>query len=298
MYKQIILMLFSALGLYSYFETKFFKVSYSKIGNNNIRILHISDIHLYPFQKRKLKFIKKLNDKINSKNKIDLIISTGDNISSNKAISILITTLAQAGFDKIPGVFVFGSNDYYKPRISNPLKYFFGPSSRKKKYTNREKLDTDRLKKGFEFLGWKFVENNNVNLKIKNKNLSIIGGPDYHLPKNRIFYKNSINNHNSKNKPSQQNHLNLAVTHAPYLEVLNYFLNKNVNYIFSGHTHGGQICLPKFGSFLTNCDLPREYSKGVFKVKNSYISISQGLGTVAFFPFRFFCPPGVTILEI
>lgn len=28
-------------------------------------------------------------------------------------------------FLRIPGVFVFGSNDYYAPKAKNPLKYFF-----------------------------------------------------------------------------------------------------------------------------------------------------------------------------
>jgi predicted MPP superfamily phosphohydrolase len=326
------------LGLYSFGETFNFKINRITLKNakisskktndkkvdgekvdeknankNKLTILHISDIHLWPKQSKKLKFIKKLNKQINSEKNIDLIISTGDNISSDQAITPLITALAQAGFDKIPGVFVFGSNDYYQPRMSNPLQYFFGPSSRKKNYTKKQKLDNARLKKGLEFLGWQFVEKKQIDMKINNINLSIAGGPDYHLPKNRQFYNSNYSNTNdshhnysrnnyslkgNKSNSSKLNHLSLAVTHAPYLESLNYFLTKNVDYIFSGHTHGGQIALPKFGAFLTNSDLPRKYSKGVFKVKNSYICISEGLGTAAFFPFRFFCPPAISIIEI
>ena len=33
--------------------------------------------------------------------------------------------------------------------------------------------------------------------------------------------------------------------------------------VISGHTHGGQICVPGFGALVTNCDVPRSQASGL-----------------------------------
>ncbi|MDR3128255.1 MAG: metallophosphoesterase [Bifidobacteriaceae bacterium] len=286
MFKKILLGVISALGFWAYLETKLFKIKYYKVGHNNIKLLHISDIHLWSTQKLKLKFITSLKSQ-----NIDLIIVTGDNISSNKAIEKLIESFKKAKLNKVPGVFVFGSNDYFSPKPANPLQYLFHPSSQTNNYTNKTTLDTKRLRAGFEFLGWQFVENKTINLNIKKTNIQITGSSDYHLPQNRsnIFL---IKN------PANQKTIIIGLTHAPYKDALKPYLTNKTNYIFAGHTHGGQLRLPKIEALVTNSDLPRQYAAGVFKIKDSVISISEGLGTAAYFPFRFLCPPAVTILEI
>ncbi|MDR2748886.1 MAG: metallophosphoesterase [Bifidobacteriaceae bacterium] len=271
---------------YSFIETRLFKINRVKINNNGIKILHISDIHLFPHQKRKLKFIRKLK-----KEELDFIICTGDSISSNNAINCLIDTMRDAGFDKIPGAFVLGSNDYFAPKISNPFQYFFGPSSRKSNYTDKKRLDTKRLIAGLEFLGWRFAEETQFEIKIKNKKLKIAGSFDYHFKKNSDI-KNILENSKGKNE------ITIGITHAPYLEALKPFLENNTNFLFAGHTHGSQIRLPKIGALVTNSDIPKDKASGVFQMENSIVSISEGLGTSAYFPFRFLCRPAVTILEI
>ena len=82
-----------------------------------LRILHLSDIHLMPYQKRKMRWLASL-----AQTKPDLIVLTGDQIGSTTSLSLLLDTLAPlAG---IPGAFVYGSNDYYSPRPKNPFIYF------------------------------------------------------------------------------------------------------------------------------------------------------------------------------
>ena len=70
-------------------------------GSAPIRVLHISDVHMAPWQKRKQQFIKSL---INEKP--DLVINTGDNLGHHDVIPTLIETYA--GILKVPGVFVNG----------------------------------------------------------------------------------------------------------------------------------------------------------------------------------------------
>lgn len=74
------------------------------------------DLHLRAGQERKLAFVRSLAEL-----EPDLVVNTGDNITEPGAIAPLLA--AMDGLRSLPGVFVFGSNDYYAPRSGNPLKY-------------------------------------------------------------------------------------------------------------------------------------------------------------------------------
>ncbi|MBL8876180.1 MAG: metallophosphoesterase [Phycisphaerae bacterium] len=59
--------------------------------------------------------------------------------------------------------------------------------------------------------------------------------------------------------------------------------------VLSGHTHGGQV--RSHASFIphTSCDLPGNRASGVFRLRDTVLCISRGLGA-AVLPFRFNCP--------
>jgi predicted MPP superfamily phosphohydrolase len=82
------------------------------IGSKPLTILHIGDIHLAPWQKRKAKFVHSLGEL-----KPDLVINTGDNLGHKDAIGPVLTALAP--LLQLPGVFVNGSNDYLGPVLRN-----------------------------------------------------------------------------------------------------------------------------------------------------------------------------------
>src|SRR5487761_2222110 len=75
-------------------------------GHEPITILHFSDLHLTPTFKREIKDIKSFVDL-----KPDLVISTGDFLGAIDAVPVVLDALDQ--LLDIPGLFVFGSNDYY-----------------------------------------------------------------------------------------------------------------------------------------------------------------------------------------
>ncbi len=56
--------------------------------------------------------------------------------------------------------------------------------------------------------------------------------------------------------------LNIGVTHAPYLRLLDAMTADGMDLIFAGHTHGGQVCVPGYGALITNCDLDPARVKG------------------------------------
>lgn len=82
-------------------------------GGRDLRILHVSDIHLTTSQHLKLDFLRKL-----SALDPDLVANTGDNIAQADAIFPLMAAWTRLRF--VPGVFVFGSNDYFAPEPKNP----------------------------------------------------------------------------------------------------------------------------------------------------------------------------------
>jgi len=83
-----------------------------------IRVLHFSDLHLTPSRRREIADIKSF-----AALKPDLVISTGDFLADNDAVPVVLDALE--GLLHLPGLFVFGSNDYYSPRAKNPLSYLF-----------------------------------------------------------------------------------------------------------------------------------------------------------------------------
>ena len=72
--------------------------------------------------------------------------------------------------------------------------------------------------------------------------------------------------------------------------------------VFAGHTHGGQVCVPGWGALTTNCDLPVEEAKGLSRHRaakgSTWLHVSAGLGSSPFAPYRFACPPEVTLLTL
>ena len=85
-------------------------------GSPEIRILHFSDLHLTPKRKREIRDIKSF-----ASLKPDLVVSTGDFLAHRKAVPVVIDALDE--LLDIPGLYVFGSNDYYEPAFKNPLTY-------------------------------------------------------------------------------------------------------------------------------------------------------------------------------
>ena len=95
-------------------------------GSAPLRILHVSDAHMAPWQHRKQDWLASLAEL-----KPDLIVNTGDNLGHRDGLDGIRRAFAPlAG---IPGVFVHGSNDVTAPSPRNPLRYFLGPS--KKRWT-------------------------------------------------------------------------------------------------------------------------------------------------------------------
>ncbi|HHY73935.1 MAG TPA: metallophosphoesterase [Bacillus bacterium] len=64
----------------------------------------------------------------------------------------------------------------------------------------------------------------------------------------------------------------------------------------SGHSHGGQIQLPFFGPLFTPAGAT-SYVEGFYQVGSTQLYVNRGIGTTRI-PFRFLCPPELTIFTL
>ena len=98
------------------FRLKQYELPILPAGADPFTILHVADLHMIPGQKTKIAWVSAL-DALNP----DLVINTGDNLSDARAVPDVLAALGP--LLSRPGVFVFGTNDYWAPRLVNPLKY-------------------------------------------------------------------------------------------------------------------------------------------------------------------------------
>jgi uncharacterized protein len=252
-------------------------------GHADIRVLHFSDLHLTPRRKSEIADIKSFADL-----KPDLVISTGDFLASKHAVPTVIDALADL-FD-VPGLFVFGSNDYYAPLVKNPFSYLMRDDGTRK---HGEELPWRGLKASLEQLGWIDLTHVRRTIRIKDTLIEARGTDDAHLA--RDDYKKV------SGKPKKCD-LAIGVTHAPYMRLIKAMSKDNLDLIFAGHTHGGQVRLPWFGeskALTTNCDLPHWRARGATQDKRQpWLHVSAGMGTSPFARIRVASPPEVSILTL
>jgi predicted MPP superfamily phosphohydrolase len=258
-------------------------------GSPDIVVLHISDIHMAPWQRYKQRWIRKLNTKVNP----DLVINTGDNLGHARGITPVLDALNP--LTGVPGVFVNGSNDLYAPAKRNPFQYLLRPSERHREEDANLKLDTDLLNAGFSSFGWKDLNNKAQSLSVKGVKINFFGTDDPHELRDDAASAQLALGALAKSN------LLIGVTHAPYLRVLEDLSAADV--AFAGHTHGGQVCWPFIGrALVTNCDLPTKYARGLhqvpLKAKKLWLNVSAGLGHSIYAPVRLACRPEVRVVTL
>jgi predicted MPP superfamily phosphohydrolase len=252
------------------------------LGASTFKILHFSDLHLTPKRQQAILDIKSW-----SAFKPDLVIGTGDYLAHKNAVSIALEALDQ--LLNFPGLYVFGSNDYYGPRFKNPLSYLRSDDGERRL---GEKLPIEKFDSELKRRGWINLNNSRSSIKINGIKIDVRGTDDAHLELDD--YK--------KVAGSPSGDLSIGVTHAPYKRVLDAMGQDGLDLIFAGHTHGGQVRLPCFGgsrSLTTNCDLPNWRSRGLTRNENGpWLNVSAGMGYSPFAPFRLFCPSEVSLITL
>lgn len=259
-------------------------------GSDPIRVLHVSDAHMAPWQHRKQRWLASL-----AALEPDLVVNTGDNLGHRDGLDGI--RRAFEPFAGVPGVFVHGSNDVQAPSPRNPLKYFTGPS---KSHAVPEHLDTAGLDTFLtDELGWADLNNAAARLRVAGRDVDLFGVSDAHRFWDRLdVLPGALEQLGARDAATPL----LGVTHAPYQRVLNTFVDLGADAVFGGHTHGGQVCLPGFGALVANCDIPLKQAKGLstwtHDGRTVPLNVSAGCGHSIYAPVRFACRPEATLLTL
>ena len=248
-------------------------------GQAPLTVLHLSDLHLTAADDRQIRFLERL-----AAEPVDLVVVTGDMLGEPEALDPVLATLGRFR-PRLGAVAVLGSNDYWAPRFRNPLGYFLGPSSRRRRRSGRNPWR--ELVQGLEARGWTVLCNHRGRLG----DVELAGMDDPHI------------RHDDPAVPVPANgevpaRLRLGVVHSPYRRALDAFAGNGYDLVLAGHTHGGQVRLPGVGALVTNCDLPRDRVRGLSRWGSSWLHVSAGLGTSKYAPFRFACRPEASLLTV
>jgi predicted MPP superfamily phosphohydrolase len=84
----------------------------------------------------------------------------------------------------------------------------------------------------------------------------------------------------------------LLLSHTP--EIYRQAAHTGFNLMLSGHTHGGQVCLPGSIPISLSSDLPRHMGAGPWRYQTMAGYTSAGVGS-SIVPVRFNCPPEITL---
>lgn len=239
-----------------------------------LTLLHLSDLHFLRRDGRKARFLASIPVP-------DVTVVTGDFLAEPEGIPAAVLAVAPVR-GTLASWFVLGSNDYFEPRPLNYLAYF--RRNRRRRWAKRGRAP--ELVAGLTADGWEEVSNVRREVSLDGLAVELLGLDDAH-----------IRRHDLRSAPRRTpERFGVAVMHspdsAPEAAALGYDL------IVAGHTHGGQVRLPLVGALVTNCSMPRRLVSGRIRMGGATLHISPGLGTSKYAPFRFWCRPRATFLDL
>jgi predicted MPP superfamily phosphohydrolase len=144
--------------------------------------------------------------------------------------------------------------------------------------------DSIRMVHAIEALGITLLLNEAVILEREGARLHLAGIDDPH------YYQVDNFDKAAQNIPPDE--VAILLSHSP--ETYRLAAHTGFDLMLSGHTHGGQICLPGGIPLMTNADCPRRFCRGAWRyhAMQGYTSAGSGASVVGV---RYNCPPEITL---
>jgi predicted MPP superfamily phosphohydrolase len=144
--------------------------------------------------------------------------------------------------------------------------------------------DSIRMVPGLEAMGIQMLLNESVTFERKGQHIYMAGIDDPH------YYR--ADNIEKAYQGIPDDEISILLSHSP--EMYKHAAYAEFSVMLSGHTHGGQICLPGGVPVWSNASCPRDYVAGPWKYNSliGYTSVGAGVSIV---DVRVNCPPEITL---
>jgi predicted MPP superfamily phosphohydrolase len=144
--------------------------------------------------------------------------------------------------------------------------------------------DTIRMLPGLEAMGIRMLQNECEAIRRGDQAIYLAGIDDAH------YFK--VDNIEKAGAGIPEDAFAVLLSHTP--EVYRQAAHAGFDLLLSGHTHGGQICLPGSTPITLDSALPRRMGAGAWRYREmiGYTSVGAGSSVVAV---RFNCPPEITL---
>lgn len=230
---------------------------------DKIKVVQFTDTQLGEFYS--IEQLSKVVEKIN-KQDADIVVFTGDLIDKVSGYEHLeevpkILSNIEANLGKFA---VWGNHDYG----GGGHNYY---------------------KQAMESGGFKVLENETEEINLENGKSITVSGLDevmFRTPKPEVI-KNNIS----------EDSFNLLILHEP--DLIDDFINSNINLALAGHSHGGQVEIPFIGAIITP-PYAQNYTDGFYKISDdnkNRIYVNSGLGNTKMV-FRFMNIPKISVFNI
>ena len=236
---------------------------------NDFVIVQISDLHNKSFGKNQSTLIKKVEN-----SKPDIIVITGDLIDRNTKNPDNALILIDSLINIAPIYYVTGNHEATS-KIYNEL--IFKLSEKGITLSDDKKILIEKENSKIEIIGLS-------DPTFKNNDYLLSDDADY------------IDNHLSKLVDVEDNLFKILLSHRP--ELIDIYAKYNIDIVFTGHAHGGQIRLPFIGGlYAPNQGILPKYTTGSYLKNNTTEIVSRGLGN-SLFPFRIFNRPEIIVCKL
>ncbi|MDQ3660721.1 MAG: metallophosphoesterase [Actinomycetota bacterium] len=244
-----------------------------------LAILHLSDTHMTGRTSHLKSWLQALAARLGSS--VDLVLLTGDMIDENRGIPVVLEAL-EPFKARLGRFYVLGSHDLFVSSHQGYLKYLNASAPAPPPL----KTKIEELESGLREQGWLALTNRTEFLDTPGGRVRLAGVDDPYLGRHKT----------SHIVRAKDEAAAIALVHAP--DVVSEWALNGFDLILGGHTHGGQLRLPGWGSLVTNCRLPNALSQGLHRVGHTWLHVSPGLGQSRFSPIRFWCRPEATLLRL
>jgi len=144
--------------------------------------------------------------------------------------------------------------------------------------------DGPRLRKMFEENGFTLLDNRAVTLERRGQKIRIVGvehpWKKWKTWDQELLYGDGL--------------FTICATHTP--DNFDRAASAGVPLTICGHTHGGQVRVPFFGSIVCPSRFSRRYDQGFFQKADSLLYVNRGVGSTV--PFRLRCPSEITLFVL